>query len=520
MNQVWNIFRKDVRHHWPEIGASLALLVTFAWLDIRSWTRFDSGMAVGATGLASFLASEMLPGLVKPLLLLAWAFLIVRVVQEESLVGDRQFWVTRPYEWKPLLAAKVLFVLAFINFPLLCINSFLLALAGFPPTHYVAGLLWMQLLWILVLFVSIAALASVTRNIPQMLLAVLLVVLYVIGSSALSSIIRKSGFSGDFDLWWGFLVIGTAVAIILLQYSRRNTALSRWLIVGACVLLTVISVATPVVIPDRRMLAREYPVSRGTLPVELGLMRCEKSQGSFSPAYNGEVSIKIPVSVAGIPKDSFLKLDGMIVTLTNANGFRWDSGWKGNALSFFPDQKTAHIVFQVKQNIFDQINAGPVKARLLLAFTRYGIKNQRQFVVPSGEFRLPEIGLCSTESQYSRGIHCLAPLRRPTYLLVTSETAASTCPLGNAEAPPRGEFVRASVQGMPGPAEIGISPVVQVGVDLSNWDWFGGRNVNPGVCPGTPITLSNPEVAGRGALEVQFENLSLEDFRERLPLVP
>lgn len=513
MNQVWNIFRKDVRHHWPEIAASLALLAGFAWLDARSWSRVDS-WAVGATGLAAFFSAEMLPALVRPLLLLSWVFLIVRVIQEESLVGDRQFWVTRPYEWKRLLAAKVLFVLAFINFPLLCINSFLLALAGFPPTHYVVGLLWMQLLWILLLFVSIAALASVTRNIPQMLLAVLLVMLYVIGSSALSSIIRKSSSSGDLDLRWALLVIGTAVAIILVQYSRRNTALSRWLIVGVCVLLTVISVATPVVIPDRRMIAREYPVSTRTLPVALELIRSEKRQGSLSPAYNGEVSIKIPVSVAGIPKDSFLKLDGMIATLTNANGFRWDSGWKGDALLFFPDQKTSHIVFQMKQNIFDQINAGPVNARLLLAFTRYSNKNQREFIVPSGEFRLPDIGRCSTESQY---IHCLAPLRRPTYLLVTSETAASTCPLGNGEPPPRGEFVRASVQGMPGPAEIGISPVVQVGVNLS-WDWYAGRNISPGVCPGTPITLSNPEVAGRGALEVQFENLSLGDFRERVPL--
>ena len=514
MNQVWNIFRKDARHHWPEIAASLALLVAFAWLDIRSWSSFDDGIATGAAAAFSFFfVSQMLPGLIKPLLLLSWMFLIVRVVHEESLVGDRQFWVTRPYDWKPLLAAKVLFVLTFINFPLLCIDAFLLALAGFHPTHYVAGLLWMQLLWILVLFVSIAALASVTKNIPQMLLAVLFVVLYVIGISALSSIIRRSGFSGSLDLWSGLIVISTAVAMILIQYSRRKTALSRWLMVGVCALLTLISVATPVVVPDRTMIAREYPVSSGALPVELELMRPDKSQGSFSPAYNGEVSIKIPLSVAGIPKDSFLKLDGMIVTLTNANGFHWDSGWQTNALSFFPDQKISHIVFQVKQNIFDQINAGPATARFLLAFTRYSNKNQRQFVVPSGEFRLPGIGLCSIESQYSRNIRCLAPLRKPTYLLVTSEADASTCPRANTEAPPHGVFVHASVQGMPGPAEIGVSPVVQVAVYPSDWDWFAGQMVNPGICPGTLLTLSNPEVAGRSSLELQFDNLALGDFR-------
>jgi len=30
------------------------------------------------------------------------------VVHAESLVGDRQFWITRPYEWKKLLTAKAL----------------------------------------------------------------------------------------------------------------------------------------------------------------------------------------------------------------------------------------------------------------------------------------------------------------------------------------------------------------------------------------------------------------------------
>ena len=73
--------------------------------------------------------------------------------------------------------------------------------------------------------------------------------------------------------------------------------------------------------------------------------------------------------------------------------------------------------------------------------------------------------------------------------------------------------MHASVQGMPGPAEIGISPVVQVGVYPSDWDWFTGQMVNPGICPGTLLTLSNPEVAGRSSLELQFDNLALGDFR-------
>src|ERR1700739_4313976 len=114
MNQVWNIFRKDARRHWPEIAASLAALLAFAWLDIRRWSQGDS---FAATSFFVLIDSQFLPGLLNALLPLSWMFLIVRVVQGESLVGDRQFWITRPYDWKQLMAAKALFVLAFINLP-------------------------------------------------------------------------------------------------------------------------------------------------------------------------------------------------------------------------------------------------------------------------------------------------------------------------------------------------------------------------------------------------------------------
>jgi hypothetical protein len=34
------------------------------------------------------------------LLAISWVMLVMRAVHAEGLVGDRQFWLTRPYEWK------------------------------------------------------------------------------------------------------------------------------------------------------------------------------------------------------------------------------------------------------------------------------------------------------------------------------------------------------------------------------------------------------------------------------------
>src|SRR6202165_4000874 len=179
MKQIFNIFQKDLRRYWREIAASVALLAAYAWYDVKGWSG-ESGVAPSGT-IGGFVDQQFLSGLVTVLLPVAWAFLIVRLVQGDSLVGDRQFWITRPYEWKKLLASKVLFVALTINVPLLIADVVLLAKAGFPPSHYLAGLLWMQLLIALILILPIATLATVTATVVQMILAILVVALYMIG---------------------------------------------------------------------------------------------------------------------------------------------------------------------------------------------------------------------------------------------------------------------------------------------------------------------------------------------------
>ena len=98
MNQIIHIFRKDMRRHWREIALSLAILAAFAWNDSRRWEprRFDENPWL------PFLSQWL-----GVMVLIGWFLLIVRVIHDEVLVGDRQFWVTRPYEWKKLLGAKV-----------------------------------------------------------------------------------------------------------------------------------------------------------------------------------------------------------------------------------------------------------------------------------------------------------------------------------------------------------------------------------------------------------------------------
>jgi len=105
MNQILNIFRKDTRRFWPEIVLSLVITAAFALIYPVQWLP-GTGERVREL---QYLAS-VFTGLVP----VSWWLLIGRVVHAETLVGDRQFWITRPYEWKKLLGAKVLFLLVWL----------------------------------------------------------------------------------------------------------------------------------------------------------------------------------------------------------------------------------------------------------------------------------------------------------------------------------------------------------------------------------------------------------------------
>src|SRR5260370_17611952 len=137
MSQILHIFRKDTRHHWPEILISLALLLVYAILQPRTWTEQQYNRQF----LDNFI--YYLPGI----LILSWVFLVVRIVQGETLVGDRQFWLTRPYEWHRLLAAKLLSVFVFFHLPLFIVQIVLLYLAKFPVVSTIPALLYVHALF-------------------------------------------------------------------------------------------------------------------------------------------------------------------------------------------------------------------------------------------------------------------------------------------------------------------------------------------------------------------------------------
>ena len=125
MHQALHIFKKDVGFLRYHIALTLLAAGAFCLMGI-----FNINGA-GPTAV-------ILP--------VTWWFLIAAVIHAEPLPGKGHFWLTRPYQRKSLLYAKALFIVTFVNLPVLIADVVIVHAAGFHITATITGLLWTQLL--------------------------------------------------------------------------------------------------------------------------------------------------------------------------------------------------------------------------------------------------------------------------------------------------------------------------------------------------------------------------------------
>ena len=235
MRQAFHVF-KDVRHLWLEISIVLVTSVAFTFMVARGAQSWSDPEA--AKGVALTLLTYLLPA--------SWWALIARLIYAEPLLGNSEFWVTRPYGRGSLLASKALFIAMFVNLPKLLGDAVILRAYGFRIWPELGGLLWTQVLLAAVFVLPVAALATVTTGFVQLFAVNFVLVLAVVGWNLA---IPEFGIGNSWlALEWtrsysiGLVVVIAALAIILRQYGRRDTATSRFL-AGAAVLMAFVAFA-------------------------------------------------------------------------------------------------------------------------------------------------------------------------------------------------------------------------------------------------------------------------------------
>jgi ABC-type transport system involved in multi-copper enzyme maturation permease subunit len=520
VKQVLHIFAKDARHFWPEILVSLALTAAFARLYPYQWLVASvTGFGYGAV------AGGVLPVLANALVILvpiSWWLLISRAVHGERLVGNTQFWLTRPYEWKNLLAAKLLFLLAFLYLPLFIAQCLLLAEAGFHPLSYLPGLLFNLLLITGVLVLPLAALSSVTSSFAKMTLVLLGVVVLYGGIVALSAGLPSDTTGSVASPLGGHLALAIVLCacgtVLLLQYAARKTLHSWLLLVAIPVLLCAIAIIDP----DQRLMNRTYPrpAPDAAAPVQFQYLPNQFQQAITNTAGDSNhFEVDIPLRVSGVADGSEVNPEAVKVAMEAADGSHWESPWQAvydqRLLSGTEDAK---IRFRIRREAYEKFKSMPVRLHVTLALALARVDRVTEIPLPASDFAVPNFGVCSPRTGWFKepgeiiGINCRVALRQPKLTYVSVLWSKTSCSASQPE--PSSGVLGAVWVGLldNDPAEFGITSVWQTPLNFSNiWESYQkGSGPQPRqMCPGSPVTFTQYSLSGRTQTDLTIQDFHL-----------
>jgi hypothetical protein len=513
MKQILHIFAKDTRHLRLEILICVGLVAALLLTSHRHW--IDGGTHLASSATVSFFrrgALGLAPELLAFLIPLSWWIVIAPLVHEERLVGDRQFWVTRPYEWGKLLAAKILFIVVYVYVPLFAAQCLLLARAGFNPLPAVPGLLYDLLMLTAVLILPLVALAAITHNFARMTLVVLSTIIPFACIGWLASAFPNTHIATPFgDSLAPLVFICGGVAIVLLQYAGRRIRAAWWVLASTLAILAALACA----VPDQALINGRYPVEHSP-GIDLRYVHDNATDPVASVASGPrDVVIKIPMQVSGIAPGSMMIPQNVKATLKAADGSHWTSFWEpAYPDKFMPGERIIWASFAMPRSVFEKLKGAPLHARIVLALARARQEQATTMVLPLNDFQIAGFGTCTPITGFFdkpdqiAGIGCRAALRPPPLTFVRAFWSYDDCQSPSPEAHNvRGEAWVGSLERPP--ADFGIVPVwsEQVGFTNREADY---RFDNPRhICPGTPATFVSYQDAGKTQASLEIEGLVL-----------
>lgn len=511
MQQILHIFKKDGRRHWLEILISLVLLGLYAKIMTHPWDEMTPNHVPWAQISAATLT---------PLMIIFWIFHTIRLVQGETLVGDRQWWVTKPYEWWKLLAAKQIFLLVFIGAPLFLVQLYLLHNAGFAIHSHFFGVLGMQLAFVMVLFLPAVALGSLTKSLGQAFIALLITIVLVPTIISQLAKVPNSGMSSaaeGFGEIQGVLLLGSIVGAAGWQYARRKTSASRGLLVAGAVLVVLISAFTPYAM----FVNRKYPllepkeapaqISAGVFP------KSTKKPPDWFERIN-EIPLTIPINFSGVGARKVVLVEGIRLSMETSSGTKWDPGWNQQWILLWPEGGQNQISYQIDRKKFDQLKAQSGTLHIEFALTEYQAEDARDIVLNDGEFADPTLGLCDFSLRRPSQIECRRPFHTPGLIATfdpsqascrapADDTAISEDKISHAWYPPSNDE-------FPG---AGMNPVQTYPLAFGSGQMVFTPGMRPKrmtvyLCPGARVTLAKPHAERDGRVKVDLNNIALQDL--------
>ena len=344
-NRVLLIFNKDAAHLWPQITVFLVTLALFVCTD-PTYVQPP----------ASYLS-----GLIELLLPISCWLLVTSLVQQERAIGDKQYWLTRPFSLRHLLAAKALFLVVFAILPVFVGQAIVLSVVEHSSGLQLGNLAVKQIFYVAWFLLPMGAIASVTKSLGEAFITALLVLLVPI----VIIWMLDQGWNG---LSWIPAALAALVAlcgsagVVYVQYNHRRAALGRWALAVAAIAVGLTLTLPPAAwafalqssLSQERVDPRDVRISfdSTTMPPHL--------YAASSPEY---IRCSIPVRIDDVPpcKDVFadwLELESP-----------WRSGWSGRVDIVKDREGKRSLRIDVRGQTWERWKDTPVQVRGLLGLT-------------------------------------------------------------------------------------------------------------------------------------------------------
>jgi hypothetical protein len=508
MQKTLRIFQKDSRHLWPEILLTLLLTLGFALTSHYLWPAFRNVSGFREAGTLVVWMNILLP--------VAWWLLIARAVHDESLVGDLQFWVTRPYGWPRILAAKLLFIAVYIILPFFLAQIYLLHQAALHPLTVLPGLVLKMLLLFAFVLLPLLALSTVTASLTRMLLIYFAVFIYLGVTTYIVRVFFPAEVSwtpgvGRLTPWiFGsfFLIPAVAAVVALLQYARRRTTVSSGLLLGLLIVLSVVLIAATRVQGNLAEYARAAAGQAAPMQVSLNPDPAFHSlRGTNVDALlqkrnnpNATVTLALPVVFSGIAPGHAVSVEGFSVSTSGAGSSAQDSGWE---FAFGTYTKATQIrqMVDIPGDVYAASAGKSLTVHLRYAVADYQADPPATVTFNGTSMDIPQHGHCLIGGS----LDCQYALKSADYTLVTWRLQRR-CDVSSPEDETEQQWI-----GHDDPMlNFAFDPVLS-DTSLSSYSAADGQ---PAIrlCPGTAFTFTRYHLTGHHLIETTLPPLDPRQY--------
>ena len=493
--QSIHILRKDLMHLWPETLIVVGLFIAFAWASPSRWSGSQNEIVGIVSLLAVFLKAFLMP--------VSWLVLVSRLIHDEPLVGDRQFWTSRPYHWLSLLVSKILYLLIFLYLPFLLMQVYLLKRADLYPTTAIPELLHNLLLLTVIIVIPIAAISAVTSSFVKTLLSFIAAIIYliVLSISIYFIVIHRMPPPALEPILTGLFIVLPATALIY-QYATRRTTISRAILIATPAVIALLLLITPAT----ALIKHAYPVSStptlGALPAEFGPKAPQ--QGDLFVLAN-RVQIGIPFTVANADKESNYAVTGVAATVI-APGVHWSSPYVEVANARINAGSPISVVpIEMPLKTFNDIGHSSADVHLSITVQQLKADKPSTWKASGNSFAVPGHGVCSFDPLHADA----PPLCR--YAFKTPDLNFASAPLSASCSDPTGPKQTGIAQLTSGAGFVDFDPVNTQTLAFTNPGPQRGQPAGS-LCPGTDISFIEGHNAAKLRLELDEKQLILENY--------